>query len=134
MVMNMTNPLLNAYVNVCFRLSEQDLADWRGDTAVIITAWNPRSVRLAQSQNHQRNHDLKSDLDHFRMFKLLVGNENFDWFEESYWVDISLKGGLTLAEKYQQNAIYWVDKKQVFLVYSVDKQLIYIGEIDDFLP
>ncbi|GAL10645.1 hypothetical protein JCM19233_1622 [Vibrio astriarenae] len=68
------------------------------------------------------------------MFKLLVGNENFDWFEESYWVDISLKGGLTLAEKYQQNAIYWVDKKQVFLVYSVDKQLIYIGEIDDFLP
>ncbi|MGR5118606.1 DUF3293 domain-containing protein [Vibrio astriarenae] len=130
----MERPLLNAYVNVCFKLPKDEQAQLSDQSAVIITACNPHSLRLPDAENAKRNQLLQKELETRLFCKLLVGNEKDNWFEASYWVFISLKEGLLLAEKYQQNAIYWVKDQQVNLVYCADKQPIYIGELKDFWP
>lgn len=65
--------------------------------------------------------------------KFLVSKENMSWSEESFVVEMSLEEGLLLAEKYEQNAIYWVMNQHVFLVYCADKIPILIGKWPDFI-
>ncbi|MDR9828375.1 DUF3293 domain-containing protein, partial [Vibrio sp. FNV 38] len=119
--MNTIRPLLNAYVNVCFRLSPKQQVYWQHKTSVVVTAWNPFSQELDIQENTDNNQVLEREIEHRCYSKVLVSNENMSWSEESFVVETSLEEGLLLAEKYEQNAIYWVMNQHVFLVYCADK-------------
>ncbi|WP_434997108.1 DUF3293 domain-containing protein [Vibrio scophthalmi] len=96
---------------------------------VVITASNPKSVKLSDGENSIRNKHLSDDLQHFHPVKLWVGNYDFSWFEEGFAAQISLSIAVELAHKYQQNAIYFVQDGQLFLLSCrSDKTQIDLGE------
>ncbi|HEY4165088.1 MAG TPA: DUF3293 domain-containing protein [Dongiaceae bacterium] len=87
--------------------------DRRGaDTAVIVTAYNPRSVVLSDAENQARHQALmevlrQRDLD----FEIGEGRDpSGHWKAEIECVvyGISLETGLELAQRFDQNAIVFI--------------------------
>ncbi len=83
---------------------------------VIITAQNPASKKLSEEENCIRNKCLQCDLEQYNFEFVSVGNNDFSWAEESFVCRISLSFAIELARKYQQNAIYFVQEEQLFLL------------------
>ena len=82
----------------------------------VITAWNPGSKPLSDKDNNQRNLNLFEDLAHCYSQKVWVGNQDFSWKEESFAVAITKELAVRLGKKYQQNAVYFVEKDRLFLL------------------
>lgn len=82
----------------------------------IITAWNPRSVWLSKSDNERKNQYLAQDISHTCWCKVLVGNADFSWMEESFAAQVSQKAAIQLGQKYQQNAVYYVEGETLYLL------------------
>ena len=82
----------------------------------IITAWNPRSQLSALHENRERQLTLLSELQKspFNFLEVTASSISADWLEESIaiWapegkLDKPLEDlVLTLAEKYEQNAVF----------------------------
>jgi hypothetical protein len=82
----------------------------------IITAWNPKSQLLALHENRERQLRLLSELEKspFSFLEATASSISADWLEES--IAIWVPEGkfekpledlvLTLAEKYEQNALF----------------------------
>ncbi|MBW3697100.1 DUF3293 domain-containing protein [Vibrio sp. T187] len=52
-----------------------------------------------------------------------------EWIEESYAVVMEVEHAIRLAQKYHQNAIYYVSEKQLFLQSCIgDKQHECLGD------
>lgn len=110
--------LWQAYCQPYFRL-EHDI-DY--DNFAIITAWNPGSVSLPAQQNHRNNRYLAAEIGHTCCVLLDVGNRDFSWYEESFAVAISQSRALELGRKYDQNAIYYVQGEELYLLSCLEKQ------------
>ncbi|WP_241210342.1 DUF3293 domain-containing protein [Vibrio ichthyoenteri] len=96
---------------------------------VVITASNPQSYKLSDHENSIRNKHLSCDLSNFTLHEIWVGDGDFDWFEASFAVEIPLPFAIELAHKYQQNAIYFVQDGQLFLLSChADRTQIDLGE------
>lgn len=102
------------------------LKPWDCHAFAIITAWNPASVLLSDIDNYRRNKQLSDDLTSYDRAKVWVGNQDFSWKEESYAVALNLDVAIEIGKRYQQNAIYYVDKRNV-----EKKQLFLISCLDD---
>ncbi|ERB65416.1 DUF3293 domain-containing protein [Vibrio coralliilyticus] len=95
----------------------------------IITAWNPASQWQSKQQNERNNRYLVQEFSHTYFVEVLVGDESFGWAEESFAVDIDELQALELGRKYQQNAIYYVDGNELFLLSCLaDKAKVSLGE------
>ena len=101
-----------SYANACFRFERA----WSVEQYAIITAWNPRSIRVSNECNLIKNKELNLDFGHKLRLKVIVGDATFDWYEESYAVEMTLSEACDLGQKYHQNAIYFVDNGVLFLV------------------
>ncbi|WP_348541610.1 DUF3293 domain-containing protein [Vibrio fluminensis] len=96
---------------------------------VIITANNPASYRLEEQENLIRNKCLQCDLAPHILHNVLVGNEDFSWSEASFASSISVQLAIELAQKYQQNAIYFVQDEQLKLLSCLpDRTIINLGK------
>ncbi|MCL9773362.1 DUF3293 domain-containing protein [Vibrio methylphosphonaticus] len=104
--------LWDSYANACFRFE----GEWRAKQYAIITAWNPRSIHLSNDYNIIKNNELIIDIYGRSKLKVVVGDANFDWYEESYAVEMTLLEACDLGQKYHQNAIYYVDNGVLLLV------------------
>ncbi len=82
----------------------------------IITAWNPASVWLSNEENDRNNRQLRRDIDHNYYVDVLVGDEMFSWAEESFAVEVSLQKAVELGRKFGQNAVYYAESEELFLV------------------
>lgn len=47
---------------------------------------------------------------------VLVGNQDFTWSEASFAVKVDMRLALDIAKEFQQNAIYYIENKELFLV------------------
>ena len=86
----------------------------------VITAWNPGSVILSDHENKVANLALENELIKQNYAKILVGNHDRSWIEESFAVELSRLDSTKLAKKYRQNAIYYVQNDQIYLIPCVD--------------
>ena len=86
------------------------------DEFAIITAWNPKSQRQSKLENDRCNHNLVKEFGHTYFSEVLVGDSSFSWAEISFAVAISEQQALEIGKKYQQNAIYYVVKDELFLL------------------
>lgn len=96
-------------------------------SAVILTAWNPRSQALPLSENKYRNNELKSNLKNYTVFKADGQGEDLSWpAEESFFVlGIEKSEAEILAVKYEQYAYVWIEnKKPASLVFTSIWQLL----------
>ena len=93
-------------------------------SAVILTAWNPRSQSLSSQENETRNNKLNSALNKYTVFRALgQGSDLSDisWSaEESYFIPgIKKREAEMLAVEYEQYAYVWLEsEKPVSLVFT----------------
>ncbi|MCF4173986.1 DUF3293 domain-containing protein [Vibrio sp. McD22-P3] len=110
------------------------ITEWDCKNYVIITAWNPQSRKLSNELNCIKNLDLEQRLKIYDYQNVKVGNPSFSWVEDSFAVEMTLTQGCELAQKYQQNAIYWVENGVLFLVSCDESQTQKkLGLLGDFL-
>ena len=90
-------------------------------TAAIITAWNPRSQKLSESENKTRNSTLRSRLKDYTIFNALGQGCDVSWpAEESFLViGIAKEQAELVAVQFEQNAYVWCEcEKPVSLVFT----------------
>lgn len=92
---------------------------------VIMTAWNPRSVRTEHEENLTQNLKLLKDLieEDFIVHPALGKSKEYYWTPEESWCifNIPKKRAINLGIKYNQNAIvYGETYKAAELVYCFD--------------
>ncbi|PWI35334.1 DUF3293 domain-containing protein [Vibrio albus] len=108
--------LWNAYQEIFFFADKKP----KFNQFCIITAWNPHSYLCSEEQNKKANSALKSELQPYKYEPILVGDRNKIWTEESYAVELSRLDSTKLAKKYRQNAIYYVQNDQIYLIPCID--------------
>lgn len=102
----------------------------------ILTAFNPRSIVLNNLDNQKRNKVLESELAMLTAsyFPVICCAQDSRWEEAGYIVEIGAEQAYQFATRWQQNAIYWVDGNQLYLVpvllEGFKKQRL--GEFSDF--
>lgn len=97
----------------------------------VITAWNPRSLRLSDNENRQKNQHLQQYLIGYDWVEFLVGGEDFCWYEESFAVCMPLIEAKKLAMKFDQNAIYYVINDELTLHACVGEQRLHLGSLSE---
>lgn len=93
---------------------------FQGRKFAIITAQNPQSEPLSETENQQRNQALEKDLKSLRLeYTLSTGeNPNGTWIEEGFAVfDVELEQTLELGRKHGQHAILWGEGEKVYLAW-----------------
>ncbi|WP_111979864.1 DUF3293 domain-containing protein [Algibacillus agarilyticus] len=84
----------------------------------IISACNPRGQILTSSHNRIRDKALQNDIYHLdAIYRSVYGcSPSLDFHEKSWLVGIDKIAAIQLAIKYEQNAIFWVEQGQLYLV------------------
>ncbi|EKO3494479.1 DUF3293 domain-containing protein [Vibrio fluvialis] len=121
--------LWQAYANVRFAFE----SPLRKRSFAIITAWNPKSQRLSNNENCVNNQRLQQSLINYDWSKVVVGDYNFDWYEESFAVSIPLDTALQMARDFGQNAIYYVIDDELMLHSCVDDEVTSLGSLQEKL-
>ena len=117
--------LMNAYLDTDYIVSDDPplllrigeasddarimLASLGVSTAAFMTAWNPRSELLSDSDNDDRQANLLSEIEMRRLNYLVGYAEREDWREYSYLIlGISRDEATALAGQFEQNAYVWL--------------------------
>lgn len=97
------------------------LASFSVDQAAFITAWNPRSQKLSNDENDDRQSALLSEIEQLRHNYLVAYGERVDWREYSYLVlGISKQNASDLAQQFEQNAYVWIDDRGIPELVTLD--------------
>jgi hypothetical protein len=82
----------------------------------IITAWNPASTLRHPEENDAHQQDLLNQLINFPLLEVWGCSPDLSWRERSVAVACPLALARQLAIRFGQNAIYWVDQGELWLV------------------
>lgn len=104
--------VLAAYLDPYFQFRD----DIASDTFAIVTGWNPASRWLSKDENRRNNQQLRQEIDHTYHVEVLVGNRDFSWVEESFAIEMDRENAIELGKRFNQNAIYFVEKEQLYLL------------------
>jgi hypothetical protein len=85
------------------------------NSAVILTAWNPRSQPLPLSENKSRNKELYSKFKDHTLYNTLGQGFGSSWSaEESFFIlGLSREEAEILAIEYEQYAYVWLEYNKV---------------------
>lgn len=117
--------LWQTYQNVCFCFENENLFD----SFAVITAWNPKSIRLSENENYVNNLRLQQAIANYDWNEVRVGDPGFDWFEDSFAVAMPLAAALRLAKEFGQNAIYYVTDGELWLHACASRQAYCLGPL-----
>jgi len=83
-------------------------------TAVILTAWNPRSQALSFAENKSRNNELYLEIKNKPVFNAVGQGEEPSWpAEESYFIPgIEKSQADIMAVKFEQYAYVWCENEK----------------------
>ncbi|MZI91766.1 DUF3293 domain-containing protein [Vibrio sp. CAIM 722] len=127
--MQINSHLWQAYSSVRFDFK----AVINAECYAVITAWNPGSERLSHNENCLNNHRLQLKLNDYDWVSVVVGDPDFQWFEESFAVAMPLEAALDLALTFKQNAIYFVRNGALYLYSCVDSHVVQLGSLEEKL-
>ncbi|EKM30065.1 hypothetical protein VCHENC02_4182 [Vibrio harveyi] len=54
-----------------------------------------------------------------------VGDQTFEWFEESYAAELAPQAAIDLANQFQQNAIYYVIDDELYLIACSEPEVLH---------
>lgn len=118
---NIDASLWNAYSESFFRFH----AEWEVTNYAVITAWNPYSNLRSKEENCISNHKLEQQLNHVKHVPVTVGDQTFEWFEESYAAELTPQAAIDLANQFQQNAIYYVIDDELYLIACSEPEVLH---------
>jgi len=112
---HLTNSLWLIYQNTWFKPSK---LPENIDNLCIITAFNPWGNPRVSEENNYQNRELAHELMRSKIeyYEICAGNQDFSYFEPSFLVRCSKQKGLALARSWQQNAIFWIEQSQLYLL------------------
>lgn len=117
--MNINAELLKAYFDSYFFINnELSFTEF-----AVITAWNPYSKQVSNSNNQNANRQLKQHFLKQNYESLQVGDINRNWIEESFAVEIDLAQAQQLGKLFRQNAIYYVADDRLYLVSCLEQSI-----------
>jgi len=87
-------------------------------TFAIITAWNPKDVILPEQENQKRNRCLQKSIKKTMVLgtKIIGASADLQHQELSLIIEGALQDLINLAQKFQQNAIFWVQGDSLELI------------------
>lgn len=105
-------PLLDLYATTVFLCSKPvQFPDF-----AIITANNPNGELLNFQENKKLNDLLQQQITQYDLVEIIGASTDLTHQEPSFAVEISLKEAVRIAKIFNQNAIFWVSKGEVFIV------------------
>ena len=106
-------------------------------TYAIITAYNPRSTTAPEATNQLNQRKLVAAISQYtsRMSEMVVGDPLMDYSEPSIAAALSKQDAIALASKFEQNAIYWVEAGQLWLIPALitEHQACCLGDVSHFI-
>lgn len=90
----------------------------------IVTAWNPASRRVGIRRNGRRQRALSRAIDDSHgphLGPVWVSAPDESWQEESLLLRASREEAISLAVRFGQNAIYWVEQGELWLLPALMK-------------
>ena len=96
----------------------------------IITAHNPMDQLQSKEENRKRNIQLLHCLEKLGVRTLpVVGcSPDLTHREDSFIVSVSLNTALSVGRKFDQRAVYWVQNKNLYLVYCKKETKVMVAE------
>lgn len=87
-------------------------------TFAIITAWNPKDVILPEHENQKRNRCLQKSIKKTMVLgtKIIGASADLQHQELSLIIEGALQDLINLAQKFEQNAIFWVQGDSLELI------------------
>ena len=87
-------------------------------TFAIITAWNPKDVILPEQENQKRNRCLQKSIKKTMVLgtKIIGASADLQHQELSLIIEGALQDLINLAQKFEQNAIFWVQGDSLELI------------------
>lgn len=87
-------------------------------TFAIITAWNPKDVILPEQENQKRNRCLQKTIKKTMVLgtKIIGASADLQHQELSLIIEGALQDLINLAQKFEQNAIFWVQGDSLELI------------------
>lgn len=115
------------YFDTVFKTSKP-AAEWPGQFAVI-TAHNPEGERHAEAANEQLDSELAAACRErgLRCWRVIGASEDSTHAEAGYGVQTDLGTALSLARRFRQEAIYWVNAGHLSLVSCIWSAVIPLG-------
>lgn len=100
----------------------------------IITAWNPASQPMSERRNLRRERALWRQLEGESVAGPLWGSSpDEQWRESSLAVALPLARACELAVRFGQNALYWVEEGQLWLVpVLIENTAVCLGNIESY--
>lgn len=118
------------YQDVIF-ISEDKI---EAETFAIITACNPLGRVLNQEANTDLTGDLKSQLEPESCQNLIGASPDKSHQEVSFLWQTDKSKAVELASQFLQNAIYWIENGELFLVpVKMSGEEVSMGKFRDFL-
>lgn len=122
------------YKKICF-LAPFGMPSW--PEFAIVTAWNPASQWVGERRNRRRERALWRHLEAMPGVKMAGpvwgAAPDESWRESSLAVALPLPEACALAARFSQNAIYWIEGGQLWLVPVLsDKSAVCLGDIAAF--
>ncbi|WP_169753928.1 DUF3293 domain-containing protein [Photobacterium aquae] len=84
----------------------------------ILTAFNPRSTVISNKENRLRHSQLTKELRRsgFSFESVVTCSPDGRWAEQGVMVAMDKSEACRVAARWEQNAIYWVENGELFLV------------------
>ena len=104
------------YANTFFHLGFRE--EFLPNSFAIVTACNPMDEKLSEEVNHLRNERLKNNLKSRNFLALPVLGKSLDGLheEKSFCVNCTKEEAVSLAESYDQRAIFWIDEDNLEII------------------
>ncbi|PSW19012.1 DUF3293 domain-containing protein [Photobacterium sanctipauli] len=103
-----------SYQSVVFNLKQHPVYP----CFAILTAFNPRSIVISHQVNKKRHHMLVNELSTLtlQLRPISCSAIDGDWQELGVMAGLPLASAINLARRWGQNAIYWVEGNDLYLV------------------
>lgn len=98
-------PLLDLYATTVFLCSKPIIFN----SFAIITGCNPNGQILTENENKKLNKLLELQIKQYPFVEVIGASADLTHQEPSFAVQMSLSDAQELANKHQQNAIFWVN-------------------------
>lgn len=126
------NNLWSIYKKTWFKLAKLPNLN---NNLCVVTAYNPYGSDDSIEQNIYRNSELAHELKAIaqEVIEVYAGNEDFSYCEMSYIFDCTKEKAIALGNKWQQNAIFWIEAGNLYLVacQPIDDKIpdsVYLGK------
>ena len=108
-----TSEFISLYQRVVFLVAKKTELP---KTCAIITACNPRGEVVSTERNSKLNQQLRAAIEPFQ-YRTIVGcSLDLSHREPSFAVNCPQAKALELARQFKQNAIYWLENGELYLL------------------